>query len=54
MIKLTTEELKVLIQVIGEVAVPVKNSGKFVELINKLSKMVDESKVSPVDEPKKA
>lgn len=44
MTKLTKEELLTLIQIVSEYPVPVKNSKAFIDLINKMSVMVDELK----------
>ncbi len=46
MIKLTEQELQALINVVSQVNVPVEQSPPFVELINKMSKMIDELKNS--------
>lgn len=40
-ITLNKKELLMLINIVGEVSVPVKQSSTFVDLINKMSKMID-------------
>ena len=40
--KLTKEELQNLINVVGQVSVPVNQSPVLIALINKMSKMLDE------------
>ena len=40
--KLTKQELQTLIQCVAQTSVPVAQSQKLVELINKMSKMADE------------
>lgn len=47
MTQLTKEELQGLINIVSEVNIPVKQSGTFVQLINKMSKMIDEVKQLP-------
>lgn len=42
MLELTVNELKSLINVVGQVNVPVNQSPAFVALINKMSAMIDE------------
>ena len=42
MLRLTDKELKRLINIVSQVSVPVAKSPEFVDLINKMSKMVDE------------
>ena len=43
----TEEELKLIIQVFGEVNVKVKEQGPFVEIINKASRSIDELAKKP-------
>ena len=45
MVKLDEKELQNLINIVGQVSVPVSQSPILVELINKMSKMIDELKV---------
>ena len=40
--QLTDEELKILINLVGQAQCPVAQAQKFIDLINKMSKMVDE------------
>jgi len=40
--QLTDEELKILINLVGQAQCPVSQAQKFIELINKMSGMVDE------------
>lgn len=40
--KLTKEELTLLINVLAQVSVPVAQSQQYIDLINKMSKMIDE------------
>lgn len=39
---LTKEELQIVIQCVGQSVVKVQDAPRFIEIINKLSKMVDE------------
>ena len=42
--KLTEQELQMLINIVAQVTVPVAQSPPFTEIINKMSKMIDELK----------
>lgn len=44
MIELTEQELQTLCNVVAQIQVPVAQAGQFIELINKMSKMIDELK----------
>jgi len=42
MTQLTEQELQALCNIVAQVQVPVAQAGQFIELINKMSKMIDE------------
>lgn len=47
--QLTQEELQTLINIVAQVQVPVAQASALIELINKMSRMVDEAKTNPAD-----
>jgi len=53
-VKLTTEELQILINVVSNANVRVRDANTFVALINKMSAIIDLDKDVPVKEKKNA
>ena len=44
--QLTQEELQTLINIVAQVQVPVAQAGGLIELINKLSRLIDQAKTA--------
>jgi len=51
--KLTKEELQILINIVANVNVPVSQSQQFIDLMNKMSLMIEGLNKEPVKEEKK-
>lgn len=47
--QLTADELQTLINIVAQVQVPVAQASPLIELINKMSRMIDEAKTKPAD-----
>ena len=48
--QLTIDELQTLINIVSQVQVPVAQAPPLIELINKLSRLIDQSKAEPTIE----
>ena len=48
--QLTIDELQTLINIVAQTQVPVAQASPLIELINKMSRMIDQSKAEPTIE----